>query len=96
LTVENTVQVGVVEAVGAFLLLFGISAVVHKRVSQGASGVVVGGSLFLGINLAGQFSNGILNPALAVALGSISVAYIVGPILGAVASVWIYQFLTSK
>ncbi|EKD93518.1 MAG: major intrinsic protein [uncultured bacterium] len=96
LTVESSFQIGIVEAVGAFLLLFGVSAVVHKRVSLGASGVAVGGSLFLGINIAGQFSNGILNPALAVALGSVSVAYIAGPILGAITAVWIYQFMVSK
>ncbi len=84
LSVENTSVVGFAEALGAFVLLFGITALVSHRVPHGASGAVVGGSLLLGILLALPLSNAVLNPAVAVGIQSVSVAYILGPIIGAV------------
>lgn len=92
----NALDSGVVafgEVAGAFLLLFGISAVVHKKVSDAASGIVVGGSLLLGIVAAASFSNGVLNPAVALGIGSVSVTYLVAPIVGALIAVHLYKWL---
>lgn len=74
------------EAAGAFLLVLGITAVVDGRVSQGASGLTIGSSLLIGILTAAHWSAGVVNPAVAVGLGSISVSYILGPIIGGVAA----------
>ena len=80
----DSAGVGAAEALGAMIFLFGIAAVVLGRVPDAMSGVVVGGSLMLGVLWAAQTSNGVLNPAVAFSLGSMSLAYIWGPVLGAV------------
>jgi aquaporin Z len=80
----DSAGVGAAEALGAMIFLFGIAAVVLGRVPDAMSGVVVGGSLTLGVLWAAQTSNGVLNPAVAFSLGSMTLAYIWGPVLGAV------------
>jgi aquaporin Z len=83
------------EFLGVFVFAFGVAALVHGRVSAGASGLAVGGSLLLGILLAvGAGSNGVLNPAVALAIGSFSMSYLIGPILGAILAMTFYRYLT--
>lgn len=83
----------VAEAAGTFLLLFGISAVVSDKVRPDASGIVIGGSLLLGIFIASAASNGVLNPAVAIGIHSWTWAYITGPILGAILGCWFSRWL---
>ncbi len=85
----------VAEAVGAFVLVFGISSVAYGKTHSAASGLVIGGSLLLGILLAVSmnFSAGILNPALAFSMGSLSLEYLLAPIVGGMVAVWSYKFL---
>jgi hypothetical protein len=57
-------------------------------------GVVVGGSLLLGLSIASNVgSNGILNPAVAFALGSFNMSYVLGPIAGALVGFNLFKFL---
>ncbi len=86
----------VAEAAGAFLLLFGICAVVYEKARAGASGLVIGGFLLLGILIATPVSNGVLNPDVAIGIGSYTWAYIVGPVLGAAAACWLYRWLVTE
>ncbi len=80
------------ELIGATLFGFGIAAVVHGKVRDDMSGIVIGGSLLLGIMLAVGFgSAGILNPAVAVALGALNVSYALGSIVGAVLGMNLYK-----
>ncbi len=95
LTVGNTWSIGLAEALGAFLLVFGISAVIHQKVHAAASGIVIGGSLMLGILLAAGFSNAILNPAVALGLHSVSWAYMLAPVVGGILAAWVFKFLGS-
>ena len=82
------------EALGAFFFAFGIAAVVYGKVSDHVSGLVVGGSLTLGILMASAVgSAGILNPAVAFALNSVSLVYILGPIAGSVVGFNAYRYL---
>ncbi len=83
------------EILGAFLLSFGVNSVVHKRAEGAPAGLVVGGSLLLGIYVAASFSNAVLNPAVALGLGLFSVPYLLAPIVGAVAAAWLYRYLHS-
>lgn len=89
----NELHVAVAEGLGAFVLALGVCTAVSKKIDGILSGVVVGGSLLLGVLLAMPFSNGILNPAVAFALGSYGPMYILGPIVGAVAGVWFGHYL---
>ncbi len=94
IVVENTWMIVLAEALGAFLLVWGISSVVKGKVSEAASGLTIGASLLIGILLAWSLgSNGILNPAVAFGIGSFSLAYLVGPILGGLAGAWLYHLL---
>lgn len=75
---------GVAEAAGAFILAFGVMSATMQKVHPAASGLVVGGSLLLGIYIAYPFSNAILNPAVALGIGAFGPLEILGPIVGAV------------
>jgi glycerol uptake facilitator protein len=90
-TADSSVMIAVAEAVGAAIFLFGISAVVRKKVPDCMSGITVGASLLIGVLAASTVSAGILNPAVALALHSLTLAYVLGPIIGAVAGVWLYR-----
>ncbi len=92
----NSLGIGLAELLGAALFLFGIAAVVLGAVPAAASGLVIGGSLFLGIHFAAHTSNGVLNPAVALGIGSFSLAYIWGPIAGAIVGALLYRLLSSK
>jgi glycerol uptake facilitator-like aquaporin len=81
------------EALGAFILIFGIAAVVYGKVHSAAAGVVIGGSLVLGIRLTLGLSNGVLNPAVAIGIGSASAIYLVAPIVGGILAIWCYKYL---
>jgi aquaporin Z len=78
---------------GAVVFLFGIGAVVLGLVPAAASGLVIGGSLLLGVSWAAHTTNGVLNPAVALGIGSFSAAYVWGPILGAVVGTIVCAYL---
>lgn len=91
--VQDSFMVGFGEALGAFMLAFGVASVVNGNVKDDAAGITIGGSLLMGIFLASGLSNGVLNPAVALGIGSISVMYVAGPLVGAAAAMWLYRFL---
>ena len=80
------------ESLGAFFFNFGIAAVVYGKVKEQMSGLVVGASLLFGILVASFIGSlGILNPAVALALGAFSQLYILAPIVGAVLGFQAYK-----
>jgi glycerol uptake facilitator protein len=82
------------ELVGTAIFTFGIASVVYGKVADTASGLVIGGSLLLGIILAVALgSGGILNPAVGIALGSTSLSYVLGSIVGAMIGMFTYRHL---
>lgn len=89
-------KVGIGEAVGAFMLAFGVSSVVWKKAPADAAGAVVGTSLLLGILMSVGMSAGFINPAVALGHGAFSVMYLAGPIVGAVLGAGVYKYLQSK
>jgi len=96
-TVETTVRVALAEAIGAFLLVWTISAVVEKKIHAAASGFAIGSSLLIGILLAAAIgSNAVLNPAVAFALSTLNLAYLAGPIVGGIAGAWAYRAVSEK
>lgn len=86
-------KVLVAEAVGAAVFTFLVSAAVFQRYEGGRAAALMGGGLTLGIITASLASNGILNPAIAVANQSWSWAYAAGPIIGALIGMNLYVLL---
>jgi aquaporin Z len=92
----DTNHMFVLEAIGTFILAFGVLNVANKKVTQGASGLVVGGSLLTGIAIAGNYTLGILNPAVALGWGIFSLTYLVAPLVGGVVAAIVYKVLNAK
>lgn len=85
------------EAFGTLIFTFGIAAAVYGKFDKSMSGAVVGVSLLLGVSLSvGLGAGGILNPAVALALGAFNVSYLLGPIIGAVLGFNLYKFVTEE
>lgn len=94
LPVSDSTMIGFAEMLGSFFFTFGIASVIYGKVPKDFSGVVVGGSLLMGVSLAALLgSNGILNPAVAYSIGSFGVMYVLGPIIGAVLGMNAYKHL---
>jgi glycerol uptake facilitator-like aquaporin len=83
----------VAEAVGTFVLAFGITAVITRKYEGLIAAATIGGSLFLGVTLASVASNGVLNPAVAYGVQSVSKSYVLGPVIGAVLGANVYVLL---
>jgi glycerol uptake facilitator-like aquaporin len=96
LTVSDTPLVGIAEAIGAAILVLGVCSVVYGKAPKDAAGLTIGTSLTLGALAASVQSNGIVNPAVALGLGSLSVMYVVGPLLGGIVAAWGYKLLAAK
>jgi len=83
------------EALGAFILTFGVASVALGKSKADAAGLVVGGSLLVGILIASSMSSGILNPAVAFGLGSLSLSYLLGPLLGGVLGALTFRWMSN-
>jgi glycerol uptake facilitator-like aquaporin len=95
-TALDSATVFAAEMVGTFLLATGVAAVVHDKASGPASGLTIGGSLLIGISVAANASNGVLNPAVALAIGSLSMAYVAAPIAGSILAMLLYNKLLAR
>lgn len=82
------------EALGTFFFTFGVASTVRGSVPTTMNGIVVGTSLLFGIlvsSLAG--AAGILNPAVAFALNSVTIVYMIAPLVGSVAGFQLASYL---
>lgn len=96
LPLQNDLMIAVAEALGAFVLVFGVTSVVHGKTPAEASGLVIGTSLLLGIFLSSIISNGVLNPAVALGIGSLNIMYVLGPVLGGLLGAQCYDWICKK
>ncbi len=93
----NSLPVFFAEAFGMAFFTFGIASVVYGKTPAPMSGFVVGGSLLLGITFAALLgSDGILNPAVALGVGSLNLVYALGPIIGSIVGMQTYRALASE
>jgi len=83
------------EAMGAFLLTFGVASVATGKAKEDAAGLIVGGSLLVGILIASSMSSGIINPAVAFGLGSLSLSYLIGPMIGGMLGAVTFRWMSS-
>lgn len=94
LGVSANMLVAFAELLGTFFFTFGIASVVYGKTPSALSGIVVGGSLLLGITIAALMgSNGVLNPAVAFGIGSFNWVYLLAPIAGSVLGMQAYRQL---
>lgn len=93
LPVSGSAMTGFAELFGAALLAFSVTAVVIGRVPGNLSGLVIGAGLLIGLGYAAHGSNGVLNPAVALGIGSFGHAYIWGPVGGALVGALLGNFL---
>lgn len=92
--VLDTMKIGIAELLGTFFFTFGIASVVYGKTPKDFSGAVVGGSLLLGIIFSALIgSNGVLNPAVALGIGSFGIMYVIGPVLGSLLGFQFYKYL---
>jgi aquaporin Z len=92
----GTLTTSLAEFVGMIFFGFGFASVLYGRVSDEMRGFVVGGSFLLGVSIAFfAGSTGILNPAVAFALNSLNVAYLIGPIVGSIVGMWLYKLFAT-
>lgn len=84
------------EMLGAMIFGFGIAAAVKSGYEGVNQALAIGGSLALGALFASIVSNGILNPAVAISLESISWSYVLGPIVGMILGMNIYVYAFGK
>ena len=88
-------RVFVAEALGMLFFGLGVAAAVHNKYKGLEAAALVGGSLFFGILVASVLSNGILNPAVAFALESVNVTYLLAPVLGAALGMHLYNYIAT-
>ena len=96
-TVNNTIMVGLAELIGTFFFTFGIRSVIFKKTPDTMHGIVIGGSLLLGITIAATMgSNGVLNPAVAIGIKSFNLVYLLGPIAGSLLGMQAFKYLDNN
>ncbi len=84
------------EMLGAMFFNFGIASVVYGKAKEQMSGLVVGGSLTLGVFISVFLgAAGILNPAVAFAVNSLTLTYLIAPIIGAIIGAQVYKYIES-
>lgn len=81
------------EGIGTMVFAFGIAAIQHARVPDGATGIVAAGSLIIGAVIASYSALGVLNPAVAVGIRAFSFIYIIVPLIGGIAGMQLYKWL---
>ncbi len=84
------------EFLGALIFGFGIASAIHHKLKGFEQAFAIGMSLTFGIVVAAVVSNGVLNPAVAIAIESVSWSYILGPIVGLILGTNLYAFLFGK
>jgi len=92
-TTHFDARVWLAELVGTMILAMGVTAVVHRTYTALESALTLGTALFVGVLVAATASSGILNPAVAIALRSSGWAYWIGPLLGGLLGVNLYNML---
>ncbi len=86
-------RVIIAEGLGAMVFAFAVAAAVYQRYVGSKLAATVGMAFFVGTIVASLASNAILNPAIALGNQSWSLAYIFGPLVGAIVGMNLYALL---
>ena len=96
LTVSSDYKTFFAEFLGALIFTFGIASALQQKLKGADSGLLIGGSLSLGIILASLGSAGVINPAVATSLGLFNWTNALGPVLGAIVGMNVYVLAFGK
>lgn len=89
-----TINGFVAEAIGMAIFAFGIMGALDKARGPLQTSVIIGLSLIIGAYIAGGIgSYGIVNPAIALGVGVMSITYLVAPFVGSILGMLLYKFL---
>lgn len=84
------------EFLGMLVLSFGIAASIHQKIDNFNAAFLIGGMYAVGMFLATLGGNGLINPAVAIGVSSLSWSYVLGPILGSVIGFNLYAAVFGK
>jgi aquaporin Z len=83
----------VVEGIATAVFTLLIAAAVFQKYEGAKAAGLIGGGLTVGVIIASQASNAVLNPAVALANQSWSLSYALGPVVGAIIGMNLYVLL---
>jgi glycerol uptake facilitator-like aquaporin len=83
----------VAEVVGTAIVAMAFAAGLARRFETVYAGIMVGTAYFAGIVIAATASSGYVNPAVALGSRAWSAAYVIGPLVGGLIGVNIYNYL---
>lgn len=86
-------RVLVAEIIGTTIFAAGIAAAIDRKYEGVTKAIAIGGSLGVGILVASLGGNAALNPAVALGTQTWSLSYVLGPIVGAVLGMALYNTL---
>jgi glycerol uptake facilitator-like aquaporin len=90
-------RIMVAEAVGAFVFAMALAAAASKKFDRLQTGVLAGGSFLIAMVIAAAAGNGLVNPAVALAVRSWGWnTYVLGPVVGAVVGVNLYMMIFAE
>ena len=91
---EATLFSYIFELLGTILLAFGIASVVFDSSKSAASGLIIGGSLLMGVAFSVLGGGpGILNPAVAIALKTSDIGFYLVQIIGGFIGFQLYSYI---
>ena len=96
LSPQDTLAIAAGETLGTLFFTFGVATVMLGKTPQQFSGIIIGGSLLLGISISAHSAYGLLNPAVAIGTGAYSFAYLLAPVVGAVIGMGISKLFSTK
>jgi glycerol uptake facilitator-like aquaporin len=85
-------RIVIAEGLGAVVFTLGVAAALSRSHDKSARAAIIGASLFIGILIASFSSAGMVNPAVAVATGNVSLGYLVAPLFGGVIGMNVYKY----
>lgn len=91
-TVAFNTNVLIAEAVGAAILAAAVTAIVVRKLDVLQSSLAAGTAIFVGIVVAATAGAGYINPAVALAERAWSSVYVLGPLVGGLVGVNLYNY----
>jgi aquaporin Z len=94
-TANFTTHIWLAELIGTFVLAMGLMAAISRGYDALQSAITYGAAYFVGIMIAATASAAYINPAVALGVRSWSTAYVLGPLVGGLLGVNVYNWVVN-